>query len=365
MTQADAQWGTPALVAEVSRCLPEWLPGLDPARTTVRVVRDEVRVRSHLLVLEVGDGRGAGRRLFVKAPVRADMSMPTTRPRLQPLTPSIDRARHEFGALRALEEHIARIRHPSLSAIEAMGLTAGGTVLVMADFTGRPLSRDVVSLIGRRPSRPTIDRFASAGALLRAIHDLRVGDDHPVRQGSATEVVEAFDALGTYLSQATGRAELGAIASVGARSAGALSDPVPLVLTHGDYAPRNLLVDRNGRLAVIDLLGRWRAPAYEDIAAFLVALRTGRLNAAVGGLALARSIDRLEASFLEGYFGASPVSRNPIRIYELLLTLDKWAARVVRSGSASRSRQALETMIDRYFWRRARGLAASLRQTPD
>ena len=40
-----------------------------------------------------------------------------------------------------------------------------------------------------------------------------------------------------------------------------------MAVGHGDYAPRNLFVDRSGRVTVIDPMPRWVVPRVEDIAA--------------------------------------------------------------------------------------------------
>jgi aminoglycoside phosphotransferase (APT) family kinase protein len=139
-----------------------------------------------------------------------------------------------------------------------------------------------------------------------------------------------------------------------------LPEPLPTVVSHGDFAPRNILVDDAGRLAVIDLLARWQAPPYEDLAGFLVSLETSRVNTATRGLVFGRAVERLEPAFLAGYFGSAPVPRRAIRLYELLLVLDKWSARASRAGSLGRVGRLREGMIDSHFDARSRFLARRL-----
>jgi aminoglycoside phosphotransferase (APT) family kinase protein len=141
-----------------------------------------------------------------------------------------------------------------------------------------------------------------------------------------------------------------------------LPDPLPTVITHGDFAPRNILVDPAGRMAVIDLLARWQAPPFEDLAGFLVALQTSRANAATRGLVFGRTIERLEPAFLGGYYGSEPVPRDAIRVFELLLLLDKWSARSIRNRTLGGVRRVRERLIDSHFDARSRLLARRLRE---
>jgi aminoglycoside phosphotransferase (APT) family kinase protein len=183
-----------------------------------------------------------------------------------------------------------------------------------------------------------------------------------VRQGTRKEVVDAFREFGTFLAAETDASHLETVIEAGVEAARRLPDPLPTVITHGDFAPRNILVDGSGRLAVIDLLARWQAPRFEDLAGFLVALQTSRANAATRGLLFGRTIARLEPAFLSGYYGSEPVPRNAIRVYELLLVLDKWAARANRNRTLRGVGRIRERLIEGHFDARSRLLARRLRQ---
>ena len=89
------------------------------------------------------------------------------------------------------------------------------------------------------------------------------------------------------------------------------------------------------------------------------ALRTSRANAATQGLLFGRAIDRIEPEFLAGYFGPEPIPTREIRLFELLLLLDKWSARMIRRAGGSGS-SFQERLIDRYFAARSRHLARLL-----
>ena len=116
----------------------------------------------------------------------------------------------------------------------------------------------------------------------------------------------------------------------------------------------------DGRLTVIDLLGRWRAPIYEDLATFLVALHSGRQTALTGGRILRRPVRLLEEHFLAGYGGGSDVPRSPIATYEFLLVLDKWSSRLTRLEGAGRVRRLERRLLDAHFLGRARAALSNV-----
>lgn len=299
--------------------------------------------------------------LFVKAGADTEPNE-SERPRLVPLTESAERRRLEFEALRTLETRLAEVGDGAFAAVHALGILPESTVLVMEEFDGQPLHRFLV----RRPflATPTHRPLAmarAAGRWLRILHDTPP-TTQVVRQGTRDEVAEAFAAFGSYLATELRSADLDRIVKTGIDATRLLPDPLPTVITHGDFAPRNILVDRAGRLAVIDLLARWQAPPFEDIAGFLVALDTSRANAATRGLLFGRTIERLEPAFLGGYYGSEPVPRDAIRVYELLLLLDKWSARAIRNRRIGGVRRVRERLIDSHFDARSRLLARRLRE---
>ena len=232
----------------------------------------------------------------------------------------------------------------------------------MEAFDGEPLHRFLV----RRPFRsgPALHPRVlarAAGRWLRILHDTPTSTQI-VRQGTREEIVDAFAAFGSFLAAETDASQLEAVIEAGVGAVRRLPDPLPTVITHGDFAPRNILVDGSGRVAVIDLLARWQAPPFEDLAGFLVALQTSRANAATRGLLFGRTIARLEPAFLSGYYGSEPVPRTAIRVYELLLVLDKWAARANRNRTLRGVGRIRERLIEGHFDARSRLLARRLRQ---
>jgi aminoglycoside phosphotransferase (APT) family kinase protein len=349
------------ILAELRPRVREWYPDADPA-AELEVLEVDSRVVARVIRVRVARTDGPSTTLIVKASTADQAGDPSDRPRLVPLAESSERRRLELGALRIVEARLAEVGDPGFQAVRALGILPESTALVMEAFDGKPLHRFLV----RKPfrSNPALRPSAlarAAGQWLRILHDTPMSRQ-VVRQGTKQEIVDAFAAFGSYLAAETDASHLETVIAAGVEAAHGLPDPLPMVLTHGDFAPRNILVDRSGRLAVIDLLARWQAPPFEDLAGFLVALHTSRANAATRGLVFGRAIAKLEPAFLAGYYGSEPVPRTAIRVYELLLVLDKWAARANRNRTLRGVGYIRERLIEGHFDARSRLLAHRLRQ---
>lgn len=218
-----------------------------------------------------------------------------------------------------------------------------------------------------RSARPPYSAWPNAGRWLRTFHDQVPGPDARTRQPTRDSVVERFDAYDRYLTDQLGRRVLGRVASTGAGLAGTLlPERLPLATGHGDFAPRNVFVDDQGRLSVIDPMPRWRVPRYEDLSRFLVALRLLGLQVHTRGLAYsAAELDRREEAVVAGYFGTDAIPRAELGCYQLLIVLDKWSALVAAatggSGPVSAARAAAQRIADGYIRAEADRLLAPFR----
>ena len=339
--------------------LPEWYPDVAPDADIV-VANDDERAIARVVRITAPRSSGAPVELIAKihAP-REPVAAPDDRPRLVPMTDPELRRGLEFDALKFVEARLREVADDRLEAVRALGVLPSSGALVMEVFESEPFHRVLArkALGGEDPGRSTTIA-ALAGRWLRILHD-SPATTTLIRQGHRAEIVEAFESYLRYLTAETGR-DLSRVVKAGVEAAGRLPDPLPTVLSHGDFAPRNILVGRSGRVAVIDLLARWQSPPYEDLATFLVALQTNRANAATRGLLFGRAAKRLEPAFLKGYFGLEPVPRDAIRIYELLLVLDKWAARSHRSRTHGLLARIRDRLIDGHFEAHSRRLARQL-----
>lgn len=355
----DALLGT--ILHELRPRLAAWYPDIDPD-VEPYVVHDDDRAVARVLQLRIARNTGEPVGIIVKAGSPPPSANIEERPRLVPTTEGPIRRTLELDALRMVEARLAAVGDPRFAAVRALGILPESEALVMEELDGRPLHRLLMWRLFRRQSTTNPRRLVSAaGALLRVLHETPPAGQ-AVRQGRPKDLVQGFHAFGEYLSGSAGIPGLEPVVAAGAAAAAALPDPLPTVISHGDFAPRNLLVDRSGRLAMIDLLARWRAPPYEDLATFLVALETNRANAATRGVLFGRAFRQLRPAFLSGYFGEEPVPHEAIRVYELLLLLDKWSARAMRNQPRRGVRRLPGLLIDRHFEARSRALARRLRQ---
>jgi aminoglycoside phosphotransferase (APT) family kinase protein len=352
-----------AILTEVTPRLGEWYPDR-AAGPDVRVAvqLDDRRSINRVIRLRVTREGADVASLIVKIenPDPVAPILPDERPRLMPVTDSAIRQTLEFEALRLLERRLEEVGDGRLRAIRALAVLQGSGALVMEAFAGRPLARLLLrdTLRQRAGTARPAALADAAGTWLRVLHDTPAGDSAPVRQGTPDELIACFTEFGEFLATAAPSRDLRRTIDIGREAAAGIS-LLPVAMSHGDFAPRNILVDEQGRIAVIDLLARWQAPRYEDLAAFLLAMRTSRVNATTSGLLFGRAIDRLEPAFLAGYFGRDPVPLREIRLYELLLLLDKWAARLARRAKGADGGLQVR-LIDRYFDSRSRHLARLL-----
>ena len=292
------------------------------------------------------------------------------RPRLVTLTPAHEKVRLEYLALCEIQQYFDGLGDPRFGAIRAHDFIPEHQALVMEALQARPLtdrlSREHSFRVQRQ--RPALDTlFRNSGAWLHAYHRLPKTHDVSTRHETRSDFIAALGEYADFLAAETGnRAMFDSISARATRLAHhLLPEKLPLGLAHGDYSMRNILVGPGERVTVIDTLAKWRAPIYEDIAYFLVQLKTNKLQVMTQGLAFEREqLQRYEAAFLEGYFDGEPVPREAIQLFEVLLLLDKWSV-YPGQGSGGRSirqmrERALARLASRYLGRSVMGLLDAL-----
>jgi hypothetical protein len=319
----------------------EWFPGVGAG--PVRLRRLVERPRAVLYAVHVGED---AERPQVLAKVRR--GWPDTvraagaRPRLSPdLLPAAEQTALEFAGLTAIEAMFGN-GHPAFGAVRPLDHLVAEDTLLM-EYVDAPTLRDALTRasrfslpLGRRSHREGEQAWRAAGAWLRTFQQRMPGAGLPVRQATRDDVVDRFEAFGTFLADRIGARAAGDAAQSGARAAADVLPPrLPLAVGHGDYAPRNVFRLRDGRLAVFDPLPRWQVPRVEDLCRFLVAIRMQGVQLHTHGLAYsAEQLDRRERAVLEGYCGSEAVRLPELRCHQLLITLDKWTA-LVDSPSSS------------------------------
>ena len=327
----------------------QWFPGVG-ARPPVRLRRLVERPRAVLYAVHVGEDA----RPQILAKVRRGWSDAVqeagARPRMTPhLLPASEQTALEFAGLTAIQAMFAS-GDPAFGAVRPLDHLAADDTILM-DYVAAPTLRDVQGRagrfsphVGRGSHRNREDAWHGAGAWLRIYQQQMSGDGLPARQATRDEVADRFEAFGAFLTGRIGARAVGAAALRGARLAADVLPPrLPLAVGHGDYAPRNVFLLQDGRLAVFDPLPRWRVPRFEDLCRFLVASRLQAVLVHTHGAAYGvTDLDRRERAVIEGFCGDEPDRRTELRCHQLLITLDRWSALVdsPARGWPGRLRQA-------------------------
>jgi aminoglycoside phosphotransferase (APT) family kinase protein len=252
----------------------------------------------------------------------------------------------EYETLADIHRVFTAINDPRFTAVKPLELMPQDGALVMEHAQGIGLNRLLAACHrGRMPSSAIRDvdlALSRAGAWLRAWHQMGALPHTRMRR-TRRDDYQAFIAEHTRTLMAGGDRTMFERAREAATMAAAAALPpdLPLGTSHGDFAPRNVIVGQHGQVAVIDTLGRWKTPIYGDLGNFLFALRAARVQVLSMGWAFSATlIAQWERAFLHGYFDESPVPMAAIRLFELRALLDKWASvQRRRSPSTSLSRR--------------------------
>lgn len=306
-----------------------------------------------------------------RASNRGTEALRRDRPRLSPVTDWENvRPRLEYRSLSVAFEHFQRLGDARLGAVRPLDYIPELRAIIM-EVNKQPTLRQLLwkgtrftPFIGTELDAA----FRHAGAWLREFHRLP-GDETEMGtlRAQRGEVLAALAAYGQFLEERLGTTPVlkDAVSTAILRARTVLPSALPLGLAHSDFAPRNVFVSPNGRVTVIDMIGKWRVPIYEDLAYFITALRMSGPQRFSHGAAFHRDcLDRYEHEVLVGYFGAEGTPYGPIRVFKLLLLLDKWASLPARRGRgtvpARVFRAASETLSRRYFSHEIASLAAEL-----
>jgi hypothetical protein len=227
----------------------------------------------------------------------------------------------------AADHHLAREIHAHEQWLGPWVEAGRAPALVRADPGAKLLVREWLpgSLVLGSPAADDPRTYVQAGSLLARLHGQasRVDDEHEARENART--LRWLDTPHRIDPRTADR--------VRALVATWPSEPVTLVPTHGDWHPRNWLVDA-GEVRVIDL-GRaaWR-PAMTDLA------RLATQD-------FARD-PRLEAAFLEGYGPdpRSPAAWSRVRVREAVGTA-AWAHQVGDSAFEAQGLRMLDEALTR------------------
>jgi hypothetical protein len=324
----------------------EWVP--DAASSHVRLRRLVERPRAVLYAVCVGHDDGPQILAKVRrgqpdgeGPLRAG-----ARPRLvDGALPVAEQTTLEYEGLRQIRAMVGGA-HPVFAAVRPFGvLVPQHTVLmeyVRASTLRQQLVRDSRLAPPRLRSRRRDDDrvWQDVGAWLSTFQRAMRKQGLAERQATREDVVDRFAAYAEWLTATLGADTVGDGVHRGADLArDLLPARLPMAVGHGDFAPRNVFLRDDGRLAVFDPMPRWVVPRYEDLCRFLVAVRLQGIQLHTRGLAYAeRELDRREQGVLDGFRAGSELPLRQLRCYQLLITLDKWSALADRTPAGWRRR---------------------------
>jgi hypothetical protein len=316
---------------------PEWFPDRPGAggRIDLRVLSD--RARCLLLAARLDDDSQPS--IIVK--VRRDAATERdgqygSRPRLRSdVLPAADMSALEYAGLRAIAAGFGS-DDPDFAAVRPLAHLPEQATIMMS-FVAAPTLRHVIleqsrlrrAVRSRTPSRPAAYSCGLVGRWLRKFQGFTSTTVVPVQQGTRNDVVDQLFAYGRYLEAQPGGGGAADLADRAADLAGrVLPEVLPLALGHGDFAPRNMFVDR-GRLVVFDPMPRWAVPAYDDVCRFLVGVRLLGEQVHTHGVAFSRATMNVwEDETISGFLGGDEHERAALRCYQLMILLDKWSALV-------------------------------------
>lgn len=290
-----------------------------------------------------------------------------SRPRLAPAIDPAVRCQFEFEALAAIDDRFRGLEKTRFGTVRVFDLLPAQNAMVM-EAIERPTLRDAFTAWWRRPSASAEhdleEMFGNAGAWLRAFHGMAAPHPAEPRLASAQEVIAAVARLTDYVSGRLGDAAFfeRVKARFAERAAACLPERLPLGLSHGDYAMRNLFVGPGRRVTVFDTLASARTPIYEDIACFLQGFRMCWLNIPrlpVGRRA--RALGAFREALLAGYFQTQPIPEAAVALFEVHQVMSKWSALLApplwpaqrRSALRRRARAAVMTWYFRKWVRDA------------
>ncbi|MEK6720757.1 MAG: hypothetical protein AABZ33_08830 [Chloroflexota bacterium] len=324
------------------------------ATPSVMIDRVRERPRSTLIRCSVGDGPAAIR-LVIKIPHVAERP-PSLRPRIVPDTPAREKSSLEAATLRAIDADLQAGPDARFGSVRVIDVYDDLGAIVMTEADGVPLAGLLFRSVGRRAGSGATAQLGlalgSAGAWLRRFQGLGLATERTVRIDTRADVVDLARQIGEFVARSTTRPAV--VHDIVERFTTAadkvLPSTFPTGLHHGDFAIRNFLIGPAGTMTAIDALGRWRMPVHDDLARMIVAIETSRIQSSTFGLALRPSQrDALSDALLSG-FGRDGVDPAAVRIYAVLILLDRWAALAERRSAPGRRLTRMpDALVDRHY----------------
>lgn len=281
---------------------------------------------------------------------------PTHRPKIAVVDPD-QQYWLEYRALAAIQDHFSQVNDPRFGTIRMLDALPDQRAIVMI----KSEDPDLRKFFARRnrfllplQSDKLYTVFSNVGAWLRTYHALPVEEHVLPRHTTRADYEHAVENMLQFLVEHLGhKAYFDRVASAITTRANDMPDDLPLGRGHGDFSLRNILVDANHKVTIIDTLARWQAPIYEDIGYFLVRLYTNQLQVYSQGIAFsARWLARCEREFLTAYFSSTPIPQTTVDLFKVQALLDQWTALVEMTTYRQSGKIKIKGFMRRQFTNR-------------
>ncbi|MBW3665424.1 MAG: aminoglycoside phosphotransferase family protein [Actinobacteria bacterium] len=323
----------------------DWYPQLSARDITVDHLSGHRRQRSDLLRFRISAG---AQEVFILCKVATPPEArhgqgPPSRPRLGDPDDASRKLTFEYEALRGMWARLADIDDRRLAAVRPLDLLEEHGALLIEEVASRSL-RDLLVDASRPGGSALRDRlpdlFEAAGTWLGVFHSLELQLDGSRRCTPDDYRTALRSYSGWLIARGAPQGLLSQAVSVAAEER-ADADPAAGP-GHGDCAPRNVLVRRDGRILMIDPLARWRVPVEDDLAYLVASLRVNRARVLTGGMLPPDSaLGPLENALLRGHPGVSSGSLNASLV---LILMDRWAASLARPFRSGPGRHVLDAL---------------------
>ena len=341
----------------------EYFPDLSGARTVVRLRRADERELSAVYVLDL-EGNGHRHPIIVKRcgkPTDEQQEAPSSdRPRIGAWTPPEKLWQFEQATLSAIWEHFDAVGDPHLGAVRLLDVLPDYGAIVLERLEC-PTLRTLLMRTGWWRGSPASAELGAAlrnaGAWLRAFQQIPPLEHTRPRFTRRTELLDSIEEFAGDLERAGAGGVVRSIVSpTQAVARSILPEELPTGLGHGDFAPRNVLVGTDHRVFIIDTVGKWSWPVYQDIAYFLTAMKTIGPQIFSSGLLFSdAAMAAFEAEFLRGYYGEETPPLAVIRLFEIQCLLARWCSavdRYARASGAKKITKQLELRLRARHYRR-------------
>lgn len=340
-----------------------YFPDLTPGQISVQLKEKQERALAILYRFEVKDGL-QNRSVIVKAPVHA-LTRSRAREELYEKPVLFRRVgpkdRHwlQYTALSYIHEYFTGLGNKQFGTIRVLDYLPLYHAILTEESNDQKLQQLFIRESRLHLSSSNYDlttAFQNAGTWLHHYHTMPKKEDVQVRHHHREEYFEAIIKLTDFLAKAWGdvlffKQTSSKLISTGRK---VLPELLPLGLSHGDYAMRNILIGPDARVTVLDTFAKWQTPIYEDIGYFLNSFKTSYPQVLSQGLMFDSSqLMTYEYAFLRGYFKAKSIPVPAIRLYEILALLDKWSSVLMhyhhRSAKLRTFGRVKSFLASRYF----------------